>query len=172
VVFERILQPFVSSSVVHLLPMIGRRGSLVIVPHRLVLMLGRPQQRYCPIQTTGLVAVDCLMSTFPNHTSPAIVRSSPLQRGHRTLVVDAACRCDGLDLAVLVLHPGYIDDLVVAENGDSPFVGIETDVPVVDVNVALSVAIFVVLAFVVAMLVVASEFQLSIGQRSIAAGFE
>jgi hypothetical protein len=48
-------------------------------------------------------------------------------------------------------------------------------VTVVDFDAVLSVAIFVVLAFVVVyvgLFVVASEFQLSIGQRSIAAGFE
>ena len=87
--------------------------------------------------------------------------------------MNAVCRCDDLDLVVLlilVLPLGYIDDLVVAEDVDSPSVGIESGVPVVDVE--FSVSIFVVLAFVVATLVVASEFRLSIGQRSLTAGFE
>ena len=66
------------------------------------------------------------------------------------LLIEAVRGCDDLDLVValvLVPHPGYIDDLVVAENVDSPFVGIESGVPVVDV--VLSVPMFVVLAFVV-----------------------
>jgi hypothetical protein len=91
-------------------------------------------------------------------------------------VIDAVCGFDDLDLAVLlVLSPGYIDDLVVAENFDSPFVGIEFGVLVVDVDVVLSVPIFFVLAFLVfcvGMFTAASEFRLSIGQRSIALGFE
>ena len=92
------------------------------------------------------------------------------------LLIEAVRGSDDLDLDLVVLlvllpHPGYIDDLVVAENVDSPFVGIESGVPVVDVDAALSVAIFVVLVFV-GLFAVASEFQFSIGQRSIAAGFE
>ncbi|CAF1036251.1 unnamed protein product, partial [Didymodactylos carnosus] len=109
---------------------------------------------------------------------PAIARPSSLQRGHRRLVIDAVCGCDDLDLAVLlvlVLLPGYVDALVVAENVDLPFVGIESGVPVVDVDVVLSVPIFVVLAFVVVsvdLFAVASEFRLSTDRRSITAGFE
>ena len=92
-------------------------------------------------------------------------------------MIDAVCGCDDLDLAVLlvlVFRPGYVDDLVVAENVDSPFVGIESGVPVVDVDVVLSVANFVVLVFVVSvgLFAAASKFRPSIGQRSIAAGFE
>ena len=84
---------------------------------------------------------------------------------------------DDLDLVVLLVlvrHPGYVDDLVVTENVDSPFVSVESGVPVVDVDVVLSVPIFVVPAFVVVsvgLFVVAAEFRLPIGQRSIAAGF-
>ena len=94
-------------------------------------------------------------------------------------MIDAVCRCDDLDLAVLLvlvlLLLGCIDALVVAENVDLPFVGIESDVPVVDVDVVLSVPISAVLAFVFVgdgMFVVAAEFRLPIGQRSIVADFE
>ena len=94
------------------------------------------------------------------------------------LPIEAVRGCDDLDLVVLLVlvpHPGYVDDFVVAENVDSPFVGIESGVPVVDVDVVLSVSIFVVLAFVVVfvgLFVVATEFRLPIGRRSIAARFE
>jgi hypothetical protein len=134
-----------------------------------------PNHWYSPLQVIG---VDSLETTFPNRTSPTIVHSSPLQRGHRRLVIDAVFGCDDPDLAVLLvplLLPGDIDALVVAESVDLPFVGVESVVPVVHVHAVLSVAIFVVLAFVVVFVgifVVASEFRLSIGQRSITAGFE
>ena len=84
------------------------------------------------------------------------------------LLIEAVSGCDDLDLVVLLVlvpHPGYIDDLVVDENVDLPFVGIESGVR--DVDVVLT---FVVVP--VGMFVVASEFQLSIGQRSIVADFE
>lgn len=55
----------------------------MIVPHRLVLRLAVPKQRYRPIQTTVLVPDDSLETTFLNHTSPTTVRPSPLERGHR-----------------------------------------------------------------------------------------
>ena len=83
-------------------------------------------------------------------------------------VIDTVCGFDDLDLTVLLvplLLPSYIDDLVVAENVDSPFAGIESGARVGDV-----VLTFVVVS--VWLFVVASEFQLSIDQRSLAAGFE
>ena len=86
-------------------------------------------------------------------------------------MIDLVSGCDDLDFAVV--RRGYTDDLVVAENVDSPSVGIESGVPVVDA--VLSVAIFIVLAFVdisVGLFAVAAVFRLSIGQRSIAPGFE
>ena len=90
------------------------------------------------------------------------------------LLIEAVSGCDDLDLAVLLPHPGYIDDLVATENVDSRYVGVESGARVVDVVVVLSVSIFVVVAFAVVsvgLFVVATEFRLSIGQRSIAAGF-
>ena len=80
------------------------------------------------------------------------------------LLIEAVSGCDDLDLVVLLVlvpHPSYIDNLVVAENVDSLFVGIKSGVPVVDVDAVLSVPIFVVLAFVVVsvgLLAVAAEF--------------
>ena len=94
------------------------------------------------------------------------------------LPIEVVRGCDDLDLVVLLVlvpHPGYVDDFVVVENVDSPFVGIESGVPVVDVDVVLSVPIFVVLAFVVVfvgLFAVATDFRLPIGRRSIAARFE
>ena len=79
--FDRILQPLPSFSVVHFLPLIRMLGPVLTV--RLVLRLVVPKQRYCPFQISDLVPVDSLGSTFPNHTSPAIVRPSPLQRDRR-----------------------------------------------------------------------------------------
>jgi hypothetical protein len=110
---------------------------------------------------------------FPNHTSPVIARPSPLQTVRTELVIDAVSGCDDLDLAVLlVLHPGCIDDLVVAENVGLPFVSIASGLLVVDVDVVLSFPFFVVLAFSVELFVVASAFRLPIGQKTIPAGFE
>ena len=143
---------------------------MVIVPHLLILRRDVPKQWYSAIQIIGLVSVDSLGSTFPNHTSPVIALPSSLQRDHRRLVVDAVCGCDDLDLVVLlvlVLRPDHFDNLVIAENVDSPLADVESAVPVVDIAVVLA---FVVVF--VGMFVVASELQLSIGQRSIAAGFE
>lgn len=77
-------------------------------------------------------------------------------------MIETSCGCDELDL-------------VVAENIDSPFVGIESGALVVEVDVLLSVPVFVVLAFSivsVGLFDVAPEFPLSIGHRSTAADVE
>ena len=53
-------------------------GCVVIDPPLLVLALAVPMQQHSPVHRIVLVPVNSLETTFPNHTSPAIVRPSPL----------------------------------------------------------------------------------------------
>ena len=62
--------------------MLGIRGPVVIVTHRPVLRLAVLERQYFSSRSIVPVPADSLEITFPNHTSPAIARPSPLQRGY------------------------------------------------------------------------------------------
>ena len=80
VVFNAILQHFALALRRSLFRILLMRGSVVIVPPRLVLRVAVPKLQYPPIHTTVLGPSDLLDASSPIHTPPAIVPQSLLRK--------------------------------------------------------------------------------------------